>query len=130
MSPPYIRPREDEIYVAVMAPEVPSTVFRVGTLRGVTVDIWGWPLGNKGNHVYGREPSFVFNSVDDLPAWMKNKLAVLSTLNYNVVNEQIPNVGARVSKNVFWVYPDPGVEEQTGECFGEYARSVGQASGT
>lgn len=128
MSTPYIRPREDEIYEAVMAPEIPSIVFRIGTLRGVTVDIWGWPV--KGNPSYGRDPSFVFNSVDDLPAWMKKKLAVLSTLNYNVVNEQIPNVGARVSKNVFWVYPDPGVEEQTGEGFGEYARSVGQASGT
>lgn len=117
----------------------PNIVFRVGTLRGATVDIWGWPphtagwpphTADKGNPSYGRDPSFVFNSVDDLPAWMKKKLAVLSTLNYNVVNEQIPNVGVRVSKNVFWVYPDLGVEEQTGEGFGEYARSIGQASGT
>ena len=119
-------------HLATIALQTPSIVFRVGTLRGATVDIWGWPpqTADKGNPSYGRDPSYVFNSVDDLPAWMKKKLAVLSTLNYNVVNEQIPNVGARVSKNVFWVYPDPGVEEQTGECFGEYARSVGQASGT
>lgn len=136
MNVPRIKPRGDEIYEAVMPPEVPRTVFRVDIMSipgRVSVDVWGWPgRYSRGTKGLSREqdPSYVFKSVDDLPDWVQKKLAVLSTLNPNVSNEAVPNVGARISKNVFWVYPEDGVEEQTGECFGEHARSVSQASST
>lgn len=45
-----------------------------------------------------------YSSIDNLPEWVKERLAVLSILNPNVRNEEIEGVGRRIAKNIFWVY--------------------------
>lgn len=107
---------------------VPDLVFRVNTL-GKQVDIWGWERGKSGQSGQlgvARDEYLVFQSLDAMPRWMQEKLAVLSTLDPDKQNEHVPNVGARVSRHIYWVYPDPADPEQTGDALAEYAREVGK----
>lgn len=45
-----------------------------------------------------------YSSIDNLPEWVKERLAVLSILNPNVRNEEVEGVGRRIAKNIYWVY--------------------------
>jgi hypothetical protein len=45
-----------------------------------------------------------YSSIDNLPQWVKERLAVLSILNPNVRNEEVEGVGRRIAKNIYWVY--------------------------
>ena len=47
-----------------------------------------------------------YSSIDDLPEWVKERLAVLSVLNPEMRNEEIEGVGRRIAKNIFWVYKE------------------------
>jgi hypothetical protein len=54
-----------------------------------------------------RELKPSYNSVDDLPNWVKERLAVLSIIDPTPPTPEVEGVGRRISKNVFWVYhPD------------------------
>jgi len=54
-----------------------------------------------------RELKPSYNSVDDLPNWVKERLAVLSIVDPTPPTPEVEGVGRRISKNVFWVYhPD------------------------
>jgi len=50
----------------------------------------------------------VYTCIDELPKWVQDKLAVLLLLDYNKNNKDIPNIGRRITKNIFWVYPRDG----------------------
>ena len=41
---------------------------------------------------------------DELPEWMVDKLAVLSTLHIPPPPHEVLSVGKRISQNIFWVY--------------------------
>lgn len=45
-----------------------------------------------------------YSSIDDLPEWVKERLAVLSILNPDQRNEEVEGVGRRIAKNIYWVY--------------------------
>jgi hypothetical protein len=45
-----------------------------------------------------------YESVDELPNWVQDKLAVLMLLDHKKVNEEVKTVGRRISKNVYWVF--------------------------
>jgi hypothetical protein len=45
-----------------------------------------------------------YSSIDDLPIWVKERLAVLSMLDPDKRNEEIEGVGRRIARNVYWVY--------------------------
>jgi len=45
-----------------------------------------------------------YTNVDDLPAWTKEKLAVLMILDASKKSEEIDGIGRRISNEVFWVY--------------------------
>lgn len=47
-----------------------------------------------------------YKSVDDLPDWVQRKLAVLSLFDPKRINKDVENVGRRINKNVFWIYPE------------------------
>jgi hypothetical protein len=57
-----------------------------------------------------------YNHLDDLPSWVQNKLAVLMLLDHNVNNEEIKDVGRRISEGIYWVFKrendggDPRIE--------------------
>lgn len=44
-----------------------------------------------------------YETIDDLPKWVQDRLAVLMLLDYKKSNQEIPNVGRRITKDVFWV---------------------------
>jgi hypothetical protein len=48
----------------------------------------------------------LYSSIDELPEWVKDKIAVLSVLNPDLRNEEVEGVGRRITKNVFWVYKE------------------------
>ena len=54
--------------------------------------------------------------LDDLPDWVQSKLAVLMLLDHKVNNEEVKNVGRRISEDIFWVFKrendggDPRIE--------------------
>ena len=58
-----------------------------------------------------------YESVDELPKWVQDKLAVLMLLDPDKVNEEIESVGRRISKDIFWVF--------IGEANGDDPRSQG-----
>ena len=41
---------------------------------------------------------------EELPEWMRNKLAALSTLHLPPPPREVEQVGQRISEQVFWVY--------------------------
>jgi hypothetical protein len=45
-----------------------------------------------------------YESVDELPKWVQDKLAVLMLLDPEKVNEEVESVGRRISPDVFWVF--------------------------
>ena len=55
-----------------------------------------------------------YESIDELPKWVQDKIAVLMLLDHTKTNEEIGNVGRRISRDVFWVF--------TGETNGDNPR--------
>lgn len=45
-----------------------------------------------------------YNSVEDLPQWMQDKLAVLAIMSFEPPTSHVKDVGQRISRFVFWVY--------------------------
>jgi len=47
-----------------------------------------------------------YNSINDLPKWAQERLAVLMLLDPTIINNDIENVGRRISRNVYWLYKE------------------------
>ena len=45
-----------------------------------------------------------YEHLDDLPNWVQDKLAVLMLLDHKVNNNEVKNVGRRISEDIFWVF--------------------------
>jgi hypothetical protein len=45
----------------------------------------------------------VYNTTDELPAWMQERIAVLSMMKVNPPQTKVEGVGMRVDENVYWV---------------------------
>lgn len=48
----------------------------------------------------------VYSSIHDLPEWIQNKIALLSMLSEKPPTENVPGVGRRIYRDVYWVYKD------------------------
>ena len=96
-------------------------VYRVDT-RKQHIEVRAWGIGESTN-IVAREV-MRYDSVQALPEWMQRKIAVLMTFDPKKVTDEIPDLGARVSDGVFWVF---GID---GETLGCDPRSEGQSSGT
>lgn len=57
---------------------------------------WDYLLASKTHHI------------NKLPSWMRRKLAVLKMRSYEPPTEDIPEIGQRISKYIFWIYPNEG----------------------
>lgn len=96
-------------------------IYRVDT-RKQHIEVRAWGIGESTN-IVAREV-MRYDGVQVLPEWMQRKIAVLMTLDPTKVTDEIPDLGARVSEGVFWVF---GID---GETLGCDPRSEGQSSGT
>jgi hypothetical protein len=45
-----------------------------------------------------------YESIDELPKWVQDRIAVLMLLDHTKRNEEIENVGRRINRNIFWVF--------------------------
>lgn len=95
-----------DMYVATR--EVPPEVFMVSMLDDNTYRI---RLMEKGIEVvcFGLESvdsklEGHYDGVDDLPDWVKERLAVLMVLDSTPPTGELEGVGRRISEKVFWVY--------------------------
>lgn len=58
----------------------------------------------------------MYLNVDELPKWVQNKLAVLMLLDHKANNEEVKDVGRRISEDIYWVFKrendggDPRIE--------------------
>jgi len=53
-----------------------------------------------------------YDSVDDLPNWVQDRLAILMMIPITKPTPDIPEVGRRISTSVFWLYaPRPDAEK-------------------
>lgn len=57
-----------------------------------------------------------YDSVDELPDWVKERLAVLMVMPSTPPTVELEGVGRRISASVFWVHaPKDGTSDSTGE---------------
>ena len=96
-------------------------IYRVDT-RKQHIEVRAWGIGESTSIV--AKEVMRYDGVQVLPEWMQRKIAVLMTLDPTKVTDEIPDLGARVSEGVFWVF---GID---GETLGCDPRSEGQSSGT
>lgn len=52
--------------------------------------------------IAGPDPKVV--CVDELPDWVKRKLAVLNTVSPDPPTAWVDNIGRRINEDIFWVY--------------------------
>ncbi len=45
-----------------------------------------------------------YETVDELPKWVQDKIAVLMLLDHTKQNQEVENVGRRISKDIYWVF--------------------------
>jgi hypothetical protein len=45
-----------------------------------------------------------YSSVDEMPKWVQDRIAVLMLLDPDKLNQEVENVGRRISKDIFWVF--------------------------
>jgi hypothetical protein len=45
-----------------------------------------------------------YESIDELPKWVQDRIAVLMLLDHTQRNEEIKGIGRRINKNIFWVF--------------------------
>jgi hypothetical protein len=53
---------------------------------------------------FAPELNMSYDSVDSLPKWVQDKLAVLMVLDHTKQNEEVKTIGRRISKDIFWVF--------------------------
>lgn len=45
-----------------------------------------------------------YENVDELPKWVQDRIAVLMLLDHTKQNQEVENVGRRISKDIYWVF--------------------------
>jgi hypothetical protein len=111
--------RHDDIERAALGPsltrvtDMPSARKRLSELKaqwtgdienvyrifvGPTIEVVCLGIGSADSEVEG-----VYNTTDELPAWMQERIAVLSMMKVNPPQTKVEGVGMRVDESVYWV---------------------------
>ena len=91
-------PEEMLLMYIEMVKEVP--IYRIGINEDNTVQTTCYEMLDAFNPALKN----CYETLDDLPNWVQDKLAVLMLLDHTKVNEEVKGVGRRISKNVYWVF--------------------------
>ena len=85
-----------------------DNIYRVGVFPD-GIDIVCFGLESVDSQLEGH-----YDRVDDLPGWVKERLAVLNMLSITPPTNEVEGVGRRISAHVYWVFaPDTSVEAST-----------------
>jgi hypothetical protein len=55
---------------------------------------------------FAPELKSMYNNVNDMPTWAQERIAVLMLLDPHTINNDVANVGRRISRNVYWLYKE------------------------
>jgi hypothetical protein len=78
-----------------------DNIYRIGIFPD-GVDVMCFGLANVDSHIDGH-----YDLSDDLPNWVKERLAVLMITSGTPPTQEVVGVGRRISNHVYWVYaPD------------------------
>lgn len=104
-APHILVPQTQILKILAMIKEEP--IYRIRVNDDTTVDTDCYDLLEN----FAPELEKSYDSVDDLPQWVQERLAVLMVLDVTKRNEEIRGIGKRINKNVFWVFKgeDDGV---------------------
>jgi len=91
-------PEEELMQILEMIKEEPIYRIKVNTDSSVQTDCYDL-LEN-----FAPELKMSYDSVDELPKWVQDKLAVLMLLDHTKQNEEIKNVGRRINSSIYWVF--------------------------
>jgi hypothetical protein len=75
-----------------------DNIYRVSVLAD-GVDVIGFGLSSIDSGISGH-----YDCVDDLPEWVKERLAVLMITSGTPPTQEVAGVGRRISSHVYWVY--------------------------
>jgi hypothetical protein len=73
-----------------------ENVYRI--FVGSTVEVVCLGIGSADSEVEG-----VYATTDELPAWMQERIAVLSMMKVNPPQTKVEGIGMRVDESVYWV---------------------------
>jgi len=54
--------------------------------------------------VFSPELKSWYETVDELPKWVQDRIAVLMLLDHTKQNEEVEHIGRRISKDIYWVF--------------------------
>lgn len=76
-----------------------STIYRIHIEHDNAVDVTCIGLESVDSALEG-----TYDSLDTLPEWVQERIAVLSMLSATPPTQDIPSVGRRITKRTYWVY--------------------------
>jgi hypothetical protein len=82
----------------VFKAEVDDNIYRV-EIADSGVEILGFGIGSIDSLLNGH-----YDRTDDLPNWVKERLAVLMITSSTPPTQEVAGVGRRISSHVYWVY--------------------------
>ena len=94
---------EHELLIIVsssMRKRLPDTVYRV-VLNDETKLVHVISFGMEKVDV---SPERVYNSVNDLPKWMQERVALLMMTSAKPPTEEVDGVGRRIDETTYWLY--------------------------
>lgn len=91
-------PEEEIVRYLDMVREKP--IYRIKVNTDNTVEVTCFELVD----AFSPELKNSYETLDELPIWVQDKLAVLMLLDPNQVNNEIEDVGRRISTYIFWVF--------------------------
>ena len=94
-------PDESLSMLRLVTDQPESTIYRVALHMG-RVDVMCIGLERIDSALEG-----IYDSLDELPQWVQERIAVLSMMDYKPPTKDVPKVGRRISQHTYWVYiPD------------------------
>ena len=76
-----------------------STIYRIHIEHDNAVDVTCIGLESVDSALEG-----TYDSLDTLPEWVQERIAVLSMLSATPPTQDIPSVGRRITNRTYWVY--------------------------
>jgi hypothetical protein len=90
----------EEVILMYMAQAKEQPIYRIQINNDNTVQTTCYDLLD----AFNPELKNYYETLDELPNWVQDKLAVLMLLDHTKVNEEVKGVGRRISKDVYWVF--------------------------
>lgn len=74
-------------------------VYRVNVDYAGCVTVMSFGIGNVDS-----DEDATYDSIQELPQWIQERIAVLSMMSHEPPTANVEGVGRRISKSVYWVY--------------------------